>query len=204
MNTPGQELEVKYYLQDRLALEGRLKTARAEIVQPRTHEVNLRFDTPGYDLLHTHQVLRLRKDQNYHVTYKDQGRDEGGARLRREIEFTVNDFEVARQFFEALGYVVILMYEKYRTTYRMGEVLVTLDEMPYGDFSEIEGPQPGSIQQASQALALNWERRILDSYTALFELLKATRRLEFRDLSFENFKNLKIKPEDLNITPADV
>lgn len=204
MDNQGQELEIKYYLNDRAALQKRLQAAGAELVQPRTHEVNLRFDTPDYNLLHTRQVLRLRKDQDVHLTYKDQGRIEGGVRLRKEIEFTVSDFEIARQFFEALGYVVILMYEKFRATYQMGEVLITLDEMPYGDFAEIEGPQPQSIQRASQTLGLNWERRILDSYTALFELLKARRNLDFRDLSFENFKNIYVRPQDLQVAAADI
>jgi adenylate cyclase class 2 len=203
MENQGQELEVKYYLRDRQALENRLQAASAEQVQPRTHEVNLRFDTPDYNLLHTHQVLRLRKDQGYRVTYKGPGEADGGVRRRREIEFTVSDFETARQFFEALGYVIAMMYEKYRATYQFGKVLVTLDEMPFGDFAEIEGPDPESIQAAGQALGLDWERRILDSYTALFDLVKAGRGLAFRDLSFENFQDLEIEAHDLHVLPAD-
>jgi adenylate cyclase class 2 len=203
MDNQGQELEVKFYLQNPGVLEERLRAAGAQAVQPRTHEVNLRFDTPEYDFLRTHQVLRLRKDQGNRVTYKGVGDSQGGVRRRREIEFTVSDFETARQFFEALGYVVILMYEKYRTTFQLDEVLITLDEMPYGNFTEVEGPQADSIRKTSQLLDLDWNRRILDSYTALFDLLKAARKLEFRDLSFENFKGLTIEAHDMHLLPAD-
>jgi len=41
--------------------------------------------------------------------------------------------------FEALGYAVYMMYEKYRTTFRLDNLEVVLDELPYGNFVEIEG-----------------------------------------------------------------
>jgi len=33
-----------------------------------------------------------------------------------------------------------MMYEKYRTTFTIGSLEVVLDELPYGNFVEIEGP----------------------------------------------------------------
>ncbi len=135
--------------------------------QPRTHEVNLRFDTPDQALTRSLQVLRLRQDSKARLTYKGPGRDEGGVRLRQEIEFIVSDFDEARSLFEALGYEIAMMYEKYRTVYELGEVHVTLDEMPFGAFAELEGPDPTSIQAAAQRLGLNWQARVLDSYTAI-------------------------------------
>jgi adenylate cyclase class 2 len=102
-----------------------------------------------------------------------------------------------------LGYQVAMMYEKYRRVYDLDDVHVTLDEMPYGDFIEIEGPQPESILLASQRLGLAWERRILDSYTALFEELRAVLRFEFRDLNFENFTQYKSPMAMLDIRFAD-
>jgi adenylate cyclase class 2 len=81
-------------------------------------------------------------------------------RLRQEIEFTVSDFEAARRFLEALGYHVALMYEKYRTTYDLEGVHITLDKMPYGNFIEIEGPDPASIRRINEQLGLDWEQRV--------------------------------------------
>lgn len=40
---------------------------------------------------------------------------------------------------QELGYVVSEVYEKYRTTYKLNVLQITLDEMPYGMFVEIEG-----------------------------------------------------------------
>jgi adenylate cyclase class 2 len=198
-----QELEVKYYLHDLSALERRLNTVGAQLVQPRTHEVNLRFDTPQGELSHTYQVLRLRRDIANRLTYKGPSRVQGGARLRTEIEFEISDFEAARAFLEALGYQVALLYEKYRTVYELEGVEVSLDEMPYGDFAELEGPDPERIQAVNQRLELDWSARAPESYVGLFIQLRQRLGLEFRDLSFENFSNLEVEPEQLGVRSAD-
>lgn len=200
----NQELEVKFFIANLALVEERLKTCGAEIAQPRVHEVNLRFDTADGELKRTYQVLRLRQDRAAIVTYKGPGRIEGGVRARQEIEFTVSDYEAAKALFEALGFQVSLIYEKYRTTYLLGQTHVVLDEMPYGSFIEIEGPDPGSIQETCHRLGLDWERRILESYTFLFEQLKARVGLDFRDLTFENFSGQQVTPQDLAVSPADL
>ena len=198
-----QEIEVKFHVANLAQVEARLQSLGARQTQVRLHEVNLRLDTPELALTKSLQVLRLRQDDQARVTYKGPGVDQGGVRLRQEIEFIVSDFEASRRLFAALGYQVAMMYEKYRRVYDLDDVHVTLDEMPYGDFIEIEGPQPASIQLASQRLGLVWERRILDSYTALFEELRAGMGFEFRDLSFENFAKYESPLSALDIHCAD-
>ncbi len=202
MSSSGQELEVKFYISDLPALELRLKAVGAELKQPRVHEVNLRFDTAGGDLAKSTRVLRLRRDAEARLTYKGPGSEQGGARLRQELEFTIGDFDTARALFEALGYQVYLMYEKYRTTYALDNLEITLDEMPYGVFSEIEGPDGASIQAAASRLGLDWNRRILESYTVLFDRVKQALGLDFRDLSFENFKGVQVSPQALGVDLA--
>ena len=203
MSSAGSELEVKFYLSGRKAMEAKLDSV-GQIIAPRVYEVNLRFDTPDLSLSATGRLLRLRKDSRARVTYKGEGSIEGGARLRQELEFTVSDFDTARELFEALGYRVYTMYEKYRTTYKLGNVEVVLDEIPTGDFLEIEGPDSESIRDTVNLLGLNWEARILDSYTMLFERLRERLNLNFRDLSFENFAGMKIRPEEMGVMIADL
>lgn len=199
-----QELEVKYLLADLKALEKRLQALGARQVVARTHEINLRFDTPDGSLEQNMQVLRLRRDRAVHLTYKGPAASQQGVRVRKEIEFTVEDFDKARRFLEALGYQVALMYEKYRTTYTMGGVEIVLDELPYGDFIEIEGTEPEAIHSVNDSLRLDWERRAPESYITLFKSLQARRGFSFRDLSFDNFSSLKITPADLDLRPADL
>jgi adenylate cyclase class 2 len=199
-----QELEVKFLTSDLPALEKRLQSIGALLVQHRVHEVNLRLDTPDLALTQSLQVLRLRQDNLARVTYKGPGSEQGGVRIRQEIEFVVSDFDSARNLFKALGYDLALMYEKYRTVYDLDDVHVTLDEMPYGNFIEVEGPLPDSIQAVSRRLGVDWEARILDSYTALFEQLRAVRGFTFRDLSFDNFSDLKTPLLELGYRFADL
>ena len=197
------ELEIKLYLKDLPALRQRLESLGAQLSEPRVHEINLRFDTPDGSLTRSLQVLRLRQDTAARMTYKGPGEVAGGVRLRRELEFTVSDFQAAQALLEALGYQVILMYEKYRTTFDLDGVHVTLDEMPYGNFSELEGPDPESIQAVAKKLGVDWEARVLDSYTVLFANLSKTLGLEFRDLSFENFAGIPVNAEAIGVRPAD-
>jgi adenylate cyclase class 2 len=203
MATGDQELEIKFYLTDMPGLQARLEALGARLLVPRGHELNLRFDTPAGDLSHSYQALRLRQDSAARLTYKGPGQIVGGVRARREIEFIVSDFDAARSLFEALGYQVYLIYEKYRATYELGGVLAVLDELPFGYFAELEGPDAESIRRAAARLSLDWEARSLDSYTTLFDNLRLALGLTFTDLTFENFKGLNISAQNLALRPAD-
>ncbi len=94
----NQEIEVKFYITDLPALAQRLEGLGAHLVHGRTHEINLRFDTPQGDLLRQYQVLRLRQDNKARLTYKGPAQTLEGARARQEIEFTVSDFSSAWAF----------------------------------------------------------------------------------------------------------
>jgi adenylate cyclase class 2 len=123
--------------------------------------------------------------------------------IRQEIETEVSDLGAARRILEALGYQVAISYEKWRTTYRLANLEVVLDEMPYGHFCEIEGPDGESIQAAATQLNLDWNARIMDSYLGLFWRVKAARGLSARNLDFDSFAGLEISPEDLGTVYAD-
>jgi len=198
-----QELEVKYYVADLAAVAARLGELGATCTQARVLEINLRFDTPGGDLTRAMQVRRRRRETASRLTYKGPPLNKGGARLRQEIEFEVSDFAAARAFLEALGYRVGLVYEKYRAAYDLDGCEVSLDELPYGAFVEIEGPDPDAIRKASAGLGLDWQASIPLSYTALFERLRASLGLAFRDLAFEPFASLHITSAQLGVQAAD-
>ena len=203
MGSNLQELEIKLYLSNLSTFQHRVEELGAKLVEPRLHEINLRFDTPEGDLTRSAQVLRLRQDTAARLTYKGPGETVGGVHARKEIEFTVSDYQSAQLLLETLGYQISMMYEKFRTTYLLEGLQITLDEMPYGDFTEIEGSDPAAIRATARRLGVNWDARILESYTYLFDLLRKKLNLTFRDLSFENFSELNISPVDLGVTPAD-
>jgi adenylate cyclase class 2 len=199
----NQEREIKFYVQDLEAVNERLRICGAELKRERTLEINLRLDTDDHSLYKSGRLLRLRQDDRARVTYKADARVEGGVIARTEIEFTVDDFAVARKLFEALGYQVVVIYEKYRRVYRLGDVEVTLDELPMGDFVEIEAPNNTLIEGAAQMLGLDWSKGIATNYLGLFEVARSNRGFTFNDLTFENFRDLEILPEDIGVQPAD-
>jgi adenylate cyclase class 2 len=203
MGSNQQELEIKLFLLDMPAFQQKVESLGGQLIEPRLHEINLRFDTPDGGLTRAYQVLRLRKDTAARLTYKGPGETIDGVLARREIEFTVSDYQSAHALLEALGYQVSLMYEKFRTTYDLDGLQVTLDEMPYGNFTEIEGQDGKQIRAAAENLGVNWDARIIDSYTALFEQLQEKLGLTFRDLSFENFKEIDVTYQALGVQPAD-
>jgi adenylate cyclase class 2 len=198
-----QELEAKFYLRDLSALSGQLPAMGAEIIHPRILETNLRFDTPDGALQRQLKVLRLRQSHSVVLTYKGPAQVIEGASQRQEVETEVGDFDATQALLQALGFQVSRIYEKYRTEYRFNELVITLDELPFGDFIEIEGPAVAEIQQVAGRLGLDWTANITTNYLALLDRVKAYRDLAFRDLTFENFRGLKIAPEELGVRPAD-
>ena len=204
MRANEQEIEAKFLLSNPTALEERLKELDAELVQPRVHELNLRFDTADGALTKNYRVLRLRRDARVRLTYKGPALQGEDVSVRREIEFKVDDFDAARSFLEALGYVVSIMYEKFRTVYHLDGLEVTLDEMPYGHFSEIEGPDADRIKAMARKVGLNWEARCVESYLAIFKHIIQAGDLSFHNLTFTELEGYRFTAEDLGLQIADV
>jgi len=197
------EIEAKFYIADLAALETRLVAAGAQLVGARVHEYNLRFDTPDGQLRAAHQVLRLRQDDKAHITFKGPNVMDADVFRREEIEFRARDYKAAKKLLEALGYQLVVVYEKFRTTYSLAGLHWMLDELPFGDFAEIEGMEANQIRAAAEALGLDWDRRVTHGYLYLFGRVKDVLGLEFRDLTFENFEEVAVRAEDLGVSAAD-
>ena len=200
----GHETEAKFYIRDLKKIELRLRELKAQLIQPRTHETNLRFDNTNSDLRNTYRVLRLRQDEKARFTFKGPSVEkEGGILSRQEIEFVVEDFENAKQFLEALGFEAVVFYEKFRATYELNDIQIMLDELPYGEFVEIEGENVEAIHNIANLLGLNWNAMIKAGYHALFERVAGKYNLELSQLSFNALEKVKIAPDDLSIQAAD-
>jgi len=191
------EQEVKFYLNDLKTFEERLIVCGAHLKLERSLEINQRFDTPDRRLSRSYQVLRLRQDKICRLTWKGAGDPAGEVSAREELEVEVSDLDTARAILEGLGFELMLVYEKYRSAYMLGEVEISLDEMPFGHFCEVEGPDIESIKNSAALLDLVWENRSTLSYLALFNNLKEKLGLTMRDLTFENFKKTRVTRQDL-------
>lgn len=182
------EVEVKFLVADLGAVKGRLMALGAELVAPRVYERNIRFDSVNGTLLSRLELLRLRQDTRVRLTFKGPAAEDvaSEAKVREEIELEVGDFERMAIILQRLGFLPVQIYEKNRETFRLGGVEIVLDEMPYGDFVELEGSE-GEIKEVAASLGLDWSQRVLANYLALMELARLTFSLPFSDLTFENF-----------------
>ncbi len=202
MKQDPEELEVKFYLSDMEAFERKV-ARQGKLQHARVFEQNLRFDTVDGRLTAAHQVLRLRKDDRVRMTYKGPSDLNASVAKRREIEFELSDLDAAKTLLEALDFHVSTVYEKYRTTYMVNGAEVVIDELPCGNFCEIEGRDEKHIHDTADALCLVWEHRYLKSYTQSFQDLKAKLNLQMNDLTFTAFAGLTVTAEDLGIVPGD-
>lgn len=192
------ETEVKIAVPDLDAIRARLEAAGAALSGARVYERNVRYEDAAETLTPRDIVLRLRQDRAVRLTYKAPP-DAAVAlapnvRTRFEAEVTVSDFEVMDTILRRLGFHPHVVYEKYRTTYRLDEAEIVLDEMPFGNFIEVEGQAP-AIERTLSALGLGAAPRILVSYMVLFERVKAALGLEAHDLTFANFAGVAVPPE---------
>jgi adenylate cyclase class 2 len=187
------ETEVKIKVSDLDRIAERIRAAGGTLTSERVHERNVRYDDADGALTPAGRVLRLRQDRDIRLTYKEPRAGDGGM-TRTELEVSVSDFEMAHRILGALGYSPAWEYEKYRTTYRLGGCEVVLDETPMGSFIEIEGDVAG-IEAALNVLHLQEAQRITESYSVLFEQVKGRLGLSFRDLTFENFRDIAIPAE---------
>lgn len=135
------ESELKIPVRDLAAVRGRLHAIDARLVHPEHREVNLLFDTHDGRLASGGHVFRIRTAAGRHViTFKGPASYRGVIKERDEVEVEVSDPTLATAIFERLGLRIVVRYEKDRESWLVGEVTVTLDHTPMGDFVEIEGP----------------------------------------------------------------
>jgi adenylate cyclase, class 2 len=199
MHNDHNETELKLYVPDLAAAAQQITLAGAQLTAPRVFERNVRYEAEDGSLSARGIVLRLRQDTRARLTYKSRGALVGdGVISRPEIEVEVGDFATMDAILSALGYYHVWYYEKYRTTYHVDNVEIVLDEMPYGNFVEIEG-HTQDIEKIITRIGLSSAARIAESYTALFAKVKHTMHLPFRDLTFENFKSIVV-PEKVIIS----
>jgi len=197
------EIESKFYVRNLPAIAARLKAAGASCIAERQIETNLRFDDAQSRLQAEHKALRLRRYDDIRLTFKSGKSRQNGVATRQEIEITVSNFDEARALLEGLGFQVVFIYEKYRAMYELDAVSITLDELPFGSFVEIEAESPTEISRLARVLGLNPAAASAESYQGLFHHLQTTRGLTARDLTFDTFNGQTVSPADMGVEPAD-
>jgi len=197
-NLDNLEVEGKFFVPDLAIVRARLLALGAMVVRARVFERNVRFDTEDGGLQERWQLLRLREDTAVTLTFKGdpQKAVESEARVCEELEVQVSDFDMMRLIFARLGLLPAQSYEKYREAFSLGDVEVVLDELPYGNFVELEGAEV-DLKTAVSLLGLDWNKRILINYLGLMQQLQEKHNFPFDDLTFANFADKSFSIADL-------
>ncbi len=190
MNEPT-ETEVKLYTPDLESTAARILAAGGVLQSPRVFERNVRYDAADGSLSGRGIALRLRQDARVRLTYKEPPALKDGIMSRVEVEVTVDHFDHMDLILRRLGFVPFVVYEKYRTTYTFGGTEIVLDELPFGNFAEIEG-QTDQIHGALAALNLADRPRMAAGYLDLFERVKVALGLTMPDLTFAAFEGVYV------------
>ena len=189
------ETEVKFFTPDLSAVRSRLLAQGGGLLKPRLHERNVVYDTPDFALKNELKLLRLRADGRVRLTFKGPTAADAlsEAKVREEIEVEAADFDALDANLHKLGFESKLSYEKYRETWTVQEVEIVLDELPYGDFVELEGVDE-QLKPLAIALGFDWSKRILSNYLSMMAQLKVLYQLPFEDITFANFADAEIDP----------
>jgi adenylate cyclase class 2 len=163
------EIEKKYRLTKKQCeeIQRRLPEMGA-VARGQQFEENILFG--GDPLPAGGRVLRLRRvgKKKATLTYKERLPSTESIKRQREDETSVGDAEAMESILGALGLEPRLVYEKRRVTWKLGKAEIVLDELPFGLFMEIEGPDT-EIMRIERQLGIKRLRAEHATYPQLTE-----------------------------------
>ena len=160
------EIEKKYRLtkKRRQSIEQRLRELGASS-RPVEFEENTLY--AGGRLDFGQCALRLRRVGEHAIlTFKQRFPTKSSIKHQREEETEVADAKAVDAILQALGFRPALVYEKRRKRWKLGKAEVTIDELPFGLFMEIESSEK-EISRVEKMLRAETLPAVMETYPAL-------------------------------------
>lgn len=180
------EKEIKVKVADPKTLLERLLRDGAVILN-KSKEKTIRLDTPNMDLEKRGVFLRVRSGSKNTITMKEKIGEDKNIRSRKETEFEIGDVDQMAYILEKLGFTFIRIMEKYRINLQYKGAVLSIDEMPFGMYLEIEGTEE-EVGKIATELGYSENDRILETYWGLFEEYKKENSLTGDNIVFpENY-----------------
>ena len=150
------EIEVKSRLDDRPALERKLRQMGARMIDDAV-ESDVYYDHPSRDFAKTDEALRIRMcGTKASLTYKGPKLDDK-SKCREEIIVQLDDSKKAEEMLLKLGFCRVAGVRKKRRVFVWGKFEICVDRVTgLGDFFEIEvvAPKKGYEKVRDEALEL--------------------------------------------------
>lgn len=169
--TAALEIEIKLPVPDVEHSARQLLRLGAEPIEERAFEDNWLFDYPDRRLRAAGCMVRLRTcGGRSRLTLKEKLAGMGGGeyKVRQESESELSDGDAFQHLAARLGLVVSYRYQKFRRTYRLDGLLITLDELPIGAWIELEG-RPEAIDAFAARLGYGRGDYLAVTYRSLHE-----------------------------------
>lgn len=116
-------------------------------------------------------ILRIRKTQDKTIlTFKRRIHNDLDVKQQIEHESEFSELAALREIVANLGFVPRLVYEKRRRTWNFRYVEIVLDELPFGNYMEIEG-SIAAIREVERLLDLDDLETESETYPSLTTLL---------------------------------
>lgn len=161
------EIEKKYRItpERRETIVAELEQSESAEFVGRAFEENIIYSN---DALRTSgAIVRIRKvDGRTLLTYKRRVQNDFDVKQQIEHETKVADSYAIESIIGELGLSPVLVYEKYRDTWRFRSVELVIDELPFGLFMEIEGSIT-AIKEAEMLLGIEDLETVHETYPRL-------------------------------------
>ena len=160
------EIEKKYRLTKKQR-EELLRRLRKIGAKPKPEEFEENTLYAGEGIVFGQSVLRLRRvGKRAVLTYKERFPTTSSIKHQQEDETEVSDADATDAILQALGYEPALVYEKRRSTWRLDDAEVDVDELPFGLFMEIEA-NPDEILRVEKLLSMKGLKAEMETYPQL-------------------------------------
>lgn len=173
------ETEIKIQLFDLKTLVSNLIKVNATFLG-KDFQRTVRMDTPDMDLEKKGLFLRVRSGFGNTVTLKVKNKEVKDFMQRDEYETEVKDLRVLSDIFSILGFSKQLILEKYRANFLYRGVKISIDELHFGTYVELEGDE-NKINNVAKELGLDMSDRINVTYWDLFEDYKKRNNIQSQE-----------------------
>lgn len=178
------EKEIKLRVNDLGFLIEGLRANKAVFIG-KAMQRTVRLDDQKKSLENKGTFLRVRSGFENVITVKRKMKDDSGDVFKREeFETKVDDIEMMRKMLNALGFNREYVMEKYRMEWELDGVNISIDELPFGFFVEIEGEEK-KIFEVAKKLSLDMNERIIVTYWDIFAEYKKEHDFIGENIEFE-------------------
>jgi adenylate cyclase class 2 len=154
-------------------------------------QITYRLDTKGCLLEEKGLFLRVRKDDISTVTLKEKISSKKQIKERKETEFKIDDFRKMIYIFKKLGFKDMKIMEKFRANFKYKHLIISIDEMPFGFFMEIEGPE-NEMKNVVKKLSLTDKKRLTSTYWDIFQDINNRKHIIRKNIVFSSKYKSKI------------